>query len=302
MSEALQMGYAMPLDYNLTQTLPGTMEEARAKLAEALPDLNYTVITDQPLQAQRGAQGLGAYYFSFDPLDYPLQLTIGLRQLNAATVQAVFNYRVLPASGVFTRGDEYNLELEARAIVARALNRRRESLCPACQTSTGDDSRCCRRCGAALSVVSTEIELLQLSKGAREGYRGILMGAVLLLLGALVAGFLWWLIKDPAKAFKAAAILGGILGLIGSVAFLSGLWELRRTLNAPIKKSAGKQSRALQTPATENSVTNAPEFTPVVAPLSITEGTTELLATASPTPAGEHIGIVRQDKANTAEM
>ena len=130
-------------DHGVTLAIPGDVEDVRMRLRDALQQLGYRVLGDQPLYAKRSGQGCAA----LNALDYPTTVTISLKQTNNVAVMATFNYQIKSYVPV-TKGDKQTLAREAEAIAALATERLAISACRACGTQVTDESHFCRRCGA----------------------------------------------------------------------------------------------------------------------------------------------------------
>ena len=81
MSDSWSNTGALEGDHDLFLTIPANSETLRLNLPQALERLGYKVISEQPLLAKRGATGGARYACSFEPLDYPTKLMIGLKPL-----------------------------------------------------------------------------------------------------------------------------------------------------------------------------------------------------------------------------
>ena len=158
----------------LRSVLSGDSESARQRLTRALEKLGYHVISEDPLYARRGARGSAVYYCSFDILDYPRKLKIGLKALSPNATLATFDYAAEHFAAVSFKGDLQTLKLEAEAIIALASQSAAITVCTACGTNQPDDSRFCRVCGAPnVGGAPAELEVLRLTAGARAAHHKI---------------------------------------------------------------------------------------------------------------------------------
>src|ERR1044072_2370432 len=179
-------------DHDLTLAIPGDVGSVRARLVNAIQTLGYKVLSDQPLHAKRGKQCAARWDCSLNVLDYPTTLTISLKQTNDAAVLATFNYEV-KSYGRMTRGDRQTLAREAEAITALAMERPAASTCRTCGTQVTDESNFCRRCGAPLALDVPELEVLRLTRNARNSYHNMFVGLIAFLL-ALLTVITWFIV------------------------------------------------------------------------------------------------------------
>lgn len=270
MSAELWYGQIPESDHDITLTLVGDVRSLRPRIVEAVEKLGYKVMSDNPLQAKRGAQGGARYSCSWEPLDYPTKLTINLKQLNSTSVVATFFYEVQSYGWGLSEGDHKTLLRESQAIAALATQLNSVTSCVSCGTEVIDDSRFCRRCGAPLTAEVAEVEVWRLTKGGRAAMHDIFVGSFLILVTAIAVFAAFYF--GGAKAEKAATIFGILIGSFGLWALIEGMWELYRTLNPKEEKQVTLTSQQ-RTIETQNH-TNALPQKPVA---SITEGTTELL-------------------------
>jgi hypothetical protein len=273
-------------DHDLTLAILGDVESVRSRLVKAIQTLGYRILSEQPLQAKRGAQGSARMDCSLNVLDYPTTLTVSLKQGNNVAVVATFNYET-KSYMCMTKGDRQTLCREAEAIAALATERHALSSCPSCGTQVTDESHFCRRCGAPLVTDLPELEVLRLTRGTRGSYHNIVVSAFMLFLAALT------LVPGLIVGIWAPLMWAGItLGTYGLFLLLQGVWRLHQTLN----------------PKRVTSTTRTPPLFPVssttalpAAPVnhSITEGTTELLFGNGDRRVAEP--VARKDP-NTAEI
>ena len=283
-------GTATISDHDLTIAIPGDVETVRRRIVEAVQQLDYKILSEQPINAKRSGQGSARWDCSLNVLDYPTSLMISLKQMNEVAVIATFNYEVKSYMSM-TKGDRQTLAREAQAIAALATERMEISACPECGVQITDDSHFCRRCGAPLVLELAELEVLRLTKGSRASYHNIFLGVAMLLL-ALVAILPVFLFDNP-KLFKALLVISLSFAGFGLFALLQGVWQLHYTLNPKSSKKAGSRPR----PAFAAQPTTA--LPPRPARDSITEGTTELLFDGGDRHVAEPI---RRKAADTSDI
>jgi zinc-ribbon domain len=277
-------------DHDLTLAIPGDVASVKPRLIEAIQQLGYKVLGEQPIHAKRSAQCAGRWDCSLNVLDYPTLLTISLKQANDLSVLATFNYEVKSFMRM-TKGDRQTLAREAEAVAALATERLAISACRACGTQIVDESHFCRRCGTPLVLDVPELEVLRLTRKARSSYHNIFFGMFMLLaaiLGVWLALFLSGLNRSP--------LLWTALGFGAYAIFLliQGIWQLHYTLNP---KASTKSAITTAQPAFRSSITTA--LPPAPARTSVTEGTTELLTQTN--DRREKVAIPRKDH-DTSEL
>lgn len=258
-------------DHDVTLAILGDVESVRTRLSDALQQLGYRVLGEQPIHAKRKTKGCAAYGCSFNILDYPTTLTISLKKTNNVAVLATFNYEI-KSYAIITKGDRQTLGREAEALAALAAERLAVSACRACGTQVTDESHFCRRCGAPLVLDVPELEVLRLTSSTRSSYYNIFAG-MMVMLSALLLVLLFFVIPGPRIHWP---LLWIGFSLAASALFLAlqGLWKLNRTLNP-------KSTRSI--PTTVQPVFPATAVTTALPPArpmaSITEATTGLLST-----------------------
>jgi hypothetical protein len=276
-------------EHNYRSVLAGDIESVRARLIYALEKLDYRVLSEQPLIDKRSSGQDSSC--SFDVLKCVKSLTIVLKPLNPTSTLATFDYEIL--NSFVTKGDRQTIEREAEAIVAFATARPATTACAACGTNNSSDSRFCRLCGTP-NVASDpkELEILRLTAGARVGHQSIVGGVIALLLVAAVTIPLIFLRSKGPKAGLILLIIGEILSFCW---LFYGIWTLHRTLNP--EKDSQRTWPDIGRHAISAGQTVA--LPPQSIQASVTEGTTELLAT----PERERVAVpVESRKADTAEM
>jgi hypothetical protein len=273
-------------DHDLTLAIPGDVATVRLRLIEAIQNVGYKILGEQPLYARRGSRCSASWDCSLNALDYPTTLIISLKQTNDAAVLATFSYEVKSYVRM-TKGDRQTLAREAEALAVLATERSAISACRACGTQATDESHFCRRCGAPLVLDVPELEVLRLTRNTRGSYHNIVAGMVMLLVTALTFIIVTIVDEGGIYAFWTAIPLASYALFL----LLQGIWQLHRTLNPKTTKSVTTSPQ----PALKGSVTTA--LPP--ANVSVTEVTTSLLSPVRDPRAKEPIH--RKDP-NTAEI
>ena len=255
-------------EHDLTLAIPGDLPTVRARLVEAIQQLGYKVLGEQPIHAKRAARACARFDCSLNVMDYPTVLTISLKQANDVSVLATFNYEVKAVMSM-TKGDRQTLAREAEAITALATERHAMSACRACGTQITDESHFCRRCGAALVLDVPELEILRLTSGGRGSYHNLVVGMFALFLA--VIGFVIQFLILGVRISPVFWVAFGI-GVYALVVLIQTTWQMHFTLNP---KKTTKNAQVAAQPAFKSSVTTA--LPPAPARASVTEGTTELL-------------------------
>ncbi|MEN3329594.1 MAG: hypothetical protein V7638_4401 [Acidobacteriota bacterium] len=262
-------------DHDLTLAIPGDVGSVRARLVNAIQTLGYKVLGDQPLYAKRGSQCSAKWDCSLNVLDYPTTLTISLKQTNDAAVLATFNYEVKSYMRM-TRGDRQTLAREAEAITALAMERAAASTCRTCGTQVTDESNFCRRCGAPLVLDVPELEVLRLTRNARNSYHNMFVGLIAFLLALLTV--ITWFFVIGGRIVTPMLLVGIPLATYGLFLLLNGARQLHKTLNPATTKTIATAAH----PAFKSSVTTT--ALPPARVNSVTEVTTNLLSTKEPAP------------------
>lgn len=284
MSDSGEMYYTF--EHDVTRYAAGDVESVRARLADALEQMGYRVMNENPLQARRSAKGCAQSGCSSDILAYQTILSVGLKSTGANSTRVTFDYMVKDVyTGYLSKGDRNTLTREAEAILAQAMAGAGSTHCQACGTGTSGSSRFCRQCGSPLSAAPTaEMEVLRLTSGANVSYGNISGGIFFIAIGAALLLVLLFGSNDPVKFAKLVKIISFIsiaLGGTGLTMLLFGVARLRQMLRrdiepeaAPmpprrgVKENAGLESMGAPTTAA---------LPPMSVAHSVTEVTTDLL-------------------------
>ena len=262
-------------EHALRSVLSGGIEAVRPRLAQALEQMGYNVLTDAPLYARRRARGYARYYLSANILEYPTELTIGLREIGQDSTLVTFDYVLEHPGGLSFKGDQHTLTSEAEAIIAIAASTRSISSCTSCGTAQASEGRFCRVCGAPTIISEpAELEILRITAESRAGHHLISSGAVVSAGGA-VAALAIALFSGSAAGIPVIAMFGVIV--LGLLLVFFGIGKLSRALN-PVEP--GKQRQLSRTTAEVAASTPPALNTP---PASVTERTTSLLSKSSDT-------------------
>jgi hypothetical protein len=268
-------------EHDVTRYAAGDVESVRARLADALEQMGYRVLNENPLQARRSAKCAANSGCSQDILEYQTMLNIGLKSAGPNSTRVMFDYTIKGVySGYLSKGDRNTLTREAEALLAQAMVRTGAAHCSACGSDTAGSSRFCRQCGAPLSVASPpEMEVLRLTSNVNASYNNLAAGLffIIIALVCLIPLLFGW--SDPAKfarMLKILTIISGSLGAVGSFMLVAGLARLRGTLRKPIEQDSLPQPprrsilEGINAPDTN-------ELPPASISHSVVEATTDLL-------------------------
>ena len=257
----------------LRSVVSGDVESARQRLTRALEQLGYHVISDDPLYARRSARGWAVYYSSFNILNYPRKLRIGLKALSPNATLATFDYAAEHLGAVSSRGDRQTLRVEAEAIIALASQSGTTTVCNACGTNQPDDSRFCRVCGAPnVGGAPPELEVLRLTAGARAGHHMIAASLIWALAPLTVA--LFGIIFMSARWNSLSIALVAAMA-INFIVLLCVFNASRKTLKSTSLQQPVAPGILSQPDARETLLSASSASTPEQK--YVTEGTTELL-------------------------
>lgn len=265
-------------EHDVTRVMAGDVESVRKRLLAALEQIGYRILSEDPLRARHAARGAGRYHMSANALEYPTTLEISLRPQGHGATRVTFDYRV--SHGYFTSGDWQTITREAEAIIALASLRGAQTNCLVCGSDAGTDSRFCRKCGAPLtSAAPAEVEVMRLTAETRAGHQWNVLGACLLAFAAIFPLLLLWAKGGDLspKLVRVMMVSGLLFGGMGWWSLLAGLRQIHFALN-PCRRET--EEKALPVPRTlDIPDTNELRVPSASArkPLSITEGTTDLL-------------------------
>ncbi|MET0625467.1 MAG: zinc ribbon domain-containing protein [Pyrinomonadaceae bacterium] len=281
-------------EHSVRRVLTGEAEAVRARLVYALESLDYTVVSDNPLQARRARR---RNIVAADFTDHPRRLGVGLRQVGASATQVTFDF-VVTHGGWVTKGDMLTLEREADAVVALATSPPATGLCPSCGTENGEGARFCRLCGAPnTSGEPAELEVLRLTASSRAGLQEVVCGLVIALLTAAATLPLILLGTRP-KVINVGLILLAVGEVIGLWMTFYGVLRINCALK---RKSEGHALPAAVDAA--HATARLPRARASALPprhFSVTEGTTELL---TPTPReAERVPVRRREQGDTGPV
>lgn len=271
-------------EHYLRRILAGDVASVRERLISALERLGYDILDDDEtvVRGRREARGWGTSYSSADVLDYPMTLTVRLKQHGEFGTRATFDYVVKHPS--ITKGEREVLTREAEAISALASVRGRDSVCSSCGTESTDDSKFCRRCGVKLAVEVPELELLRVYAEMRAGYTSVVATfiASLASFGITGAALLALMFSGIAfgKGIGALLVIGMALSFL-SLLFVGFGWN--RSSRA-LKRGGSSVAPPADVPAPQLLAMPARSFEP---PPSVTERTTNLLSVDDPAKTGE---------------
>ena len=264
-------------EHYLKRVLIGNVASVRVRLSAVLERLDYDFIDDEgefEIQARRGVRGWAGSYASADVLDYARVLIIKLKPLSENSTRASFAYIVKHPS--LNRGEKDVLTREAETIAQLATARATDKVCGVCGTESSDDSRFCRKCGAAMTGDETALEVLRMTAEIRSGHTSVVTSAftsaaaaivTIIALGALLAN---GVIIKPVILFLSLSIVFSLLNVL----IIGFGWH---RLNNAIK-SKNKEEKIMPGETARNFPTReTPALTPQPASFSVTDNTTELL-------------------------
>lgn len=272
-------------EHDVTRHVFGDAESVRARLTDALEQMGFRVLNDNPIQARRSAKSSAASGCAQDILEYQTSLNVGVKSVGTSLSRVTFDYEIKGVySGFMTKGDRRTLTREAEAILALAMARASTTNCPTCGADTAGSSRFCRQCGSPLTItIPPQMEVLRLISNANASSKNIGTGLLFVLLAGVVLSLLFLISDDPvrfAKMLKVIPVLSSSLGIGGLLMILFGYWRLRKTINRPIEHDSLPQP-SRRGFAESNREINAPDTNEL--PHSsiqypITEATTDLLS------------------------
>lgn len=222
-------------EHEVVRLVPGDIETARQRLSEALEQLGYRVLDENPLRARRRGNGWGQSGCSTDVLEYPITLQIGLKAISHNTTRATFDYTV--KSPMLVEGDRHTLKREAEALIALAVARATAAVCATCGAEAIAGARFCRQCGAPNAAAEpAELEVLRLTANSRAAYHSLLGGGLFFLAALAVASIFFLLDPDAvkfAKHVRVILIIASLLAACGLPLLIGGIWRLHSMLAIP---------------------------------------------------------------------
>ena len=257
------------------RVLAGSPESVRLSLVKVLEQLGYDILDDEPnvIRGRRGPRGWASAWASADVLEYPMTLIVKLKPNGPHATLVTFDYVVKHPS--VSKGERAVLTREAEAISSMAMVRAIEKVCPACGTDATDDSRFCRRCGAPMTVQTSDLELLRMAAEVRAGYTSIVGSAIVQASASLLIGVSLLVMLLMGTAFPkglSAVLLLGVLASFANILIIAFGWN---------RISRALKTKERETPAIQNypahELSPADEKFAVPAAASVTEATTNLL-------------------------
>lgn len=272
-------------EHDVTRQVVGDAESIRTRLVDALEQMGYRVLNENPLQARRAAKSNAVSGCANDILDYQTSLSIGLKTTSTNSTRLTFDYTLKNVySGYLSKGDRNTLTREAEAILALAMARTNSAHCQSCGADTTGSSRFCRRCGAPLGVaIPAEVEVLRLTSNSNASSKNIGTGLVFILMAMLALLPIFIGSSDPVKYLKLVKIFSVIstaLGGSGLLMIVFGYFRLRNTIKHPIEQDTFPQTTrrfAQERVAGSLKAPDTNELAQSPVSHSITEGTTDLL-------------------------
>ena len=275
---AMSDGGYYTFEHDVTRIVAGDPESVRARLADALEQMGYRVLDENPLHARRSARGGAMTGCSTNVLNYSTSLNVGLKSAGPNSTRVTFDYVVKQVyTGYLSKGDRHTLTREAEAIIALATARALPSTCASCGAEIVGGSRFCRQCGAPKNAAHpAELEVLRLTGGANASYKSIAPGALFIVIALLLPLILFFLDQDHAKFAKrviAISMIAGSLGASGLIMLLMGMFRLRKLAKPPA------EAEPLPLPPRRSiGVPDTAELPPPSVQHSVTEATTDLLS------------------------
>jgi ribosomal protein L40E len=268
-------------EHHFRKVIPGNIETVRQRLSDTLEDFNYMVISESPLQAKRVNR---RNIMTANVLEYDARLTIGLKAISPASTLATFDYTV---EYLFSKGERLTLEREADAMIAMVTAPLNKTICSACETENLGAVRFCRVCGTPIlrSKLPAELEVMRLMGGTSASEVEILWGVALMVFTLMLTMPMIWFGKPKL------AVIGWILfalgELLGTLCLAYGMRRLHKTVNPgnlAQPEMPFNTTRAISTQE-PTAITPEPERLALQPqPISVTEGTTELIEQSHATP------------------
>jgi hypothetical protein len=259
-------------EHQFKKTISGNIETVRKGICDALENLEYAVLGDNPIQAKRKRR---RNVWIATVLEYQTQLTVGLKPISEASTLATFDYEV---EYLFTKGDRRTLEREADAIIALATQPPGSSICKSCGIENDTGVRFCRACGTPVGQQPAlpEFELMQMSADASAAQieAKVALWAQIFVLALSLS----MIIFGPSEIVRLGWGIFGVGELVVILVLLQSIYHIRRAvLGARSERSDEDVSQSLPSDARRSMPPR---------PFSVTEGTTELIDPAqAPVPA-----------------
>jgi hypothetical protein len=267
-------GVAGYTEHHVKRVVAGEPEPLRRTLCDALEQLGYAVLSDNPIQAKREAQ---KNIWLADVLEYEVRVAVLLRPVSAASTVATFDYAV---PYLFTQGDRLALDREADAIVALATTVNL-TVCPSCGSQASHAARFCRSCGApAAPPAMGELEVMRFTAGASAAQQELTIGLIATVLTLALS--LSMILAGAGRTVTIGWIILAVGALLAAWFLQQGMRRLHRTIN--------RQAPPLNAEAALPRIISADERIALPPqPLSVTEGTTKLVDSAMPQAAAGRV-------------
>jgi hypothetical protein len=249
-------------EHQFKRTIPGNIETVRKRISDALEDLEYTVLGDNPIHAKRRRR---RNFWIATVLEYQTQLTIALKPISEASTLATFDYEV---EYLFSKGDRRTLEREADAIIALATQPPGGSICKSCGIENDTGVRFCRACGTPVGQhpALPEVELMRMSADASAAHieTRVALWAQLFVLAVSLS----MIIFGPREIVKLGWGIFGFGELLVILVLLQAIDRLRSAVLTARSERSEDVSPMIEREAKRS--LSPPSF-------SVTEGTTELI-------------------------
>lgn len=259
-------------EHQFKKTISGNIDTVRKRICDALEDLEYAVLGDNPIQAKRRRR---RNIWTASVLEYQTQLTIALKPISEASTLATFDYEV---EYLFSKGDRRTLEREADAIIALATQPPGSSICKACGIENDTGVRFCRACGTPVGQqpALAEVELMQMSADASAAHieaKAALWAQIFVLTMSLSM-----IIFGPSEIVRLGWGIFGVGEFLVILVLLQAIYHIR---SAVLSARSERTTEALPQVVPPDARRSLPPR-----PFSVTEGTTELIDTAKAPVAG----------------
>lgn len=278
MTDNTGMTFYQDSEHYLQRVLAGNVNDVRRRLAFALERLDYDFIDDGELeiQAKRNSRGWAGASASADVLDYPRTLIIKFKPLSENLTRASFIYIV--KHPWLQRGEKEVLTREAETISALATIRATDKICTVCGAESTDDSRFCRKCGAAISSDETTLEILRMTAETRAGHTSVAMGTIIGVVLALINLIALIAVASSGQINKGVLIFLVVGLAVSLLIVISNGFGWKRLNNA--LKASGKNEQSQKILVEKSAPLISGGNTKTLLPLpaySVTEDTTNLL-------------------------